>query len=253
MLGLAAGCGGGGSSGTSPPPAPIAGSLQTLSITARGSGSIYPLYIYLPPDSAANRATLPVVYLLDGESRFQTLVDIVEATHTPVIIVGIGNEALRARDYVPPNLCTGGGGGQAVFFDFIRAELIPFIEANVGGDPLRRALLGHSHGGSFVLYALFAEAASGHTFHAYLSSDASIGCMKDTVYSWESIYAAFNATLPVRLHIAYGANLDNGPFIIALQGRHYPGLVLTGQEYAGGHIGMIPAAFTDALAFAFAA
>ncbi len=104
---VAAGCGGG--AGT---PTPLAGTLQTKSIASQRNGTTYPLSIYLPPDSDMVRATLPVVYLLDGESRFQTLVDIVEAAHTRVIIVGIGNEALRARDYVPPNQCTAGGGGR---------------------------------------------------------------------------------------------------------------------------------------------
>jgi hypothetical protein len=248
LLGLVASCGGGGST----PAAPMAGSVQQRSITAQSNGTTYPLNIYLPPANAGNRATLPVVYLLDGESRFQALVDIVEAQHAGVTVVGIGNEALRNRDYVPPNSCTPGGGGEDVFFDFIRFQLVPWVEANLGGDPAKRILLGHSHGGSFVLYALFAEGATGHHFHAYLASDASIGCMSATVYGWESAYAAANADLPVRLHIAWAANADNATFAPAVQARHYPGLVLVSQFYTGGHIGMIPAAFADALAFALA-
>ncbi|MGZ5156154.1 MAG: alpha/beta hydrolase [Caldimonas sp.] len=249
LLGFVAGCGGGGS-GTAPPP--MAGTLQTRSIASRSNGTTYPLYIYLPPNSDAIRATLPVVYLLDGESRFQTLVDIAEATQTRVLIVAIGNEALRNRDYVPNNLCTPGGGGEAAFLDFIRLELIPFVEANVGGDPLRRSLLGHSHGGSFVLYALFAEAPAARHFSAYLASDASIDCMSTTVYGWESAYAAANTALAVRLHLSYAANLANVAFALQVQGRRYSGLTFVSQFYAGGHIGMIPMAFADALAFALA-
>lgn len=248
LCALMAGCGGGGGSSTSAQ----AGSVQQRSINAQSNGSTYPLNIFLPPASAGKRATLPVVYLLDGESRFQAVVDILEAGKAGVIVVGIGNEALRSRDYVPPNSCTANGGGEAAFFDFIRLELVPWVEANVGGDPARRILLGHSHGGSFVLYALFAEAPASHHFHAYLASDASIGCMPATVYGWEAAYAAAHTDLPVLLHISWGANLDNGPFLQAVQARHYQGLALAGQLYPGGHIGMIPAAFTDALAFALA-
>ena len=77
----------------------MAGSTQTRSIAAQGNGTSYPLFIYLPPGSSgALGAKLPTVYLLDGESRFQSLVDIVEALHAQVMIVAIGNEALRARD-----------------------------------------------------------------------------------------------------------------------------------------------------------
>ena len=247
LLALGAACGGGGSSS-----APLAGSVQERSLAAHSNGTVYPLHIYLPPASAGNPATLPVVYLLDGDARFATTVSVVEASHAGVIVVGIGNDQQRATDYVPANMCTPGGGGQAAYFDFIRLELVPWIEANVGGDPARRVLLGHSHGGSFVLYALFAQGAASHTFHAYLASDASIGCMPTTVYGWESAYAAANADLPVRLHISYGANLDNAPFSQALGARHYPGLVMATQFYSGGHIGMIPAAFADGIAFAIA-
>ena len=250
LLGLvAAGCGG-GSGGT---PAPMAGTLQSKSIASRGNGTTYPLNIYLPPQSAAVRAALPVVYLLDGESRFRALVDIVEATEAQVAIVGIGNEAQRSRDYVPPNACTANGGGQAAFLDFIHLELIPFIEADIiGGDPRRRTLLGHSHGGSFVLYALFSEAPAARYFSAYLASDASIGCMENTVYGWESDYAATDTALAVRLHLSYGANLANAAFAQQLRMRQYSGLMFAAQSYPGGHIGMIPAAFADALAFALA-
>jgi hypothetical protein len=252
LLGFIAACGGGGSGSTDSTAGPMAGSVQQRSITAQSNADTYPLNIYLPPASAGNRATLHVVYLLDGESRFAALVAIVEASHAAVIIVGIGNEAHRNRDYVPPNSCTPGGGGEPEYFDFIRFQLVPWVESNLGGDPAKRILLGHSHGGSFVLYALFAENAAGHHFRAYLASDASIGCMSATVYGWESAYAAANTDLPVRLHIAWAANADNATFAPAVQARHYPSLVLASQFYPGGHIGMIPAAFADALAFALA-
>jgi enterochelin esterase-like enzyme len=244
---VAAGCGGGGGTAT-----PMAGTLQTRNIASRSNGTSYPLSIYLPPGDAAIRATLPVVYLLDGDSRSQSLVDIVEATHASVIVVAIGNEALRTRDYVPANLCTPNGGGEIAFLNFIRLELIPFVEANIGGEPSRRILLGHSHGGSFVLYALFAETPADRHFSAYLASDASIDCMRATVYGWEAAYAAANTALTVRLHVSYAGNQANADFALQVQGRRYAGLSFAAQFYNGGHIGMIPQAFADALAFALA-
>jgi hypothetical protein len=247
LLGLiTTGCGGGGSGGGD-------GSLQTLSITSQFNGTTYPLLIYTPPNSsAAALAAMPVVYLLDGDSRFTTMSGIAAASGTQVIVVGIGNEALRSRDFVPVNTCTPGGGGNAAYFDFIRLELTPFIEKNVGGDPKRRILLGHSHGGSFVLYAIFAQAAGSHHFATYLASDSSIDCMSTTVYGWEAAYAAANTSLPVRLHISYSANTANIAFTQQMQTRNYPGLTFVSKFYVGGHIGMIPQAFTEALAFALA-
>jgi hypothetical protein len=224
------GCGGGGGSGSATGPA---GSVQTTLLTAQASGVSYPLYLYVPPDDGTLRSAPPIVYLLDGESRFQTTVGIVEANRSRVILVGIGNEANRARDYVPPNSCTPNGGGEGLFLDFIRRELIPFVEASVGGNPTKRALLGHSHGGSFVLYALFNEPPANRRFSAYLASDASIGCMEATVYGWDAGYAAANIGLPVRLHLSYSANVANVPFAEHLVQRHYSGLVQASAAYGG--------------------
>jgi len=249
LLGVVAGCGGGGGGGVVPP---VAGTMLTRSIASSSNRTTYPLNIYLPPNIAAVRATAPVVYLLDGESRFMATVAVIEALHAGVIIVGIGNEALRGRDYVPANTCTPGGGGEGAFLDFIRLELTPSIETTFGGDPQRRILLGHSHGGSFVLYALFNEAPAGRHFAAYLASDASIDCMSATVYGWEAAYAAANTSLAVRLHVSYGANMANEAFAQQVRSRNYAGLAMVSQFYTGGHIGMIPEAFKDALTFALA-
>ncbi len=73
-----------------------------------------------------------------------------------------------------------------------------------------------------------------------------------TVYGSESAYAAANTALPVRLHMSYAANLRNGPSAQQIQSHHYSGLSVVSRVYAGGHIGRIPAAFSDALAFAIA-
>jgi hypothetical protein len=56
----------------------------------------------------------------------------------------------------------------------------------------------------------------------------------------------------VRLHISWGANLANLAFSQQVQGRAYGGLSMKAQFYAGGHLGMIPMAFAEALAFALA-
>jgi hypothetical protein len=249
LVGLGA-CGGGG--GGSPLTTPGGGTTQSTSIASRSTATTYPLSIYWPPGDPALRPTLPVVYLLDGEARFQTAVDAVERIGAHVIVIGVGNDNWRNRDDVPPNTCTPGGGGEAAFLDFLRLELVPYVEANVGGDAQQRILLGHSHGGSFVFYALFAEATAAHTFHAYLPADASIECMPQTVYGWEAAYAAANAALPVRLYISYADNTGNAAFGAQVLSRGYAGLAMAVQPFGGGHIGMLPAAIADSVAFALA-
>jgi uncharacterized protein len=252
VLPVLAACGGGGG-GADPPPGPAAGgSIDSRTIASRSNGWTYRITIYLPPGDPASRASVPTIYLLDGESWFQDLVNIVVAAGARVIVVGIGSLATRGRDYVPPNTCTPLGGGHVAYFDFLRSELIPLIESSFGGDRTRRALLGHSHGGSFVYYALFAEASGAHTFHSYLASDTSIACMPATVDGWESAYAASNADLPVRLHVSHAGGAENAAFAQRIANRRYPRLSLKVLPLVGSHTGIIPVAFADALSFATA-
>jgi predicted alpha/beta superfamily hydrolase len=256
LLGAAAllGCGGGSSSGDAG--SPMEGSREFVSVLSHITGTAYPLSVYVPPASAGPRSGLPVLYALDGESWFELLVGIAEATHAPIIIVAINTAGLRNRDYVPANNCTPNGGGQAAYFDFIRQELIPYVEGTIGGDPARRALLGHSHGGSFVLYAMFSEAPEQHSFSAYLASDASVSCMPDAAYGWNQAYVSSYAELPVRLDLSYatqGNYTANVQYAQAIEASHYARLAFTAQAYTGTHGGIVPAAFTDALGFAFQA
>ncbi len=254
LLGLLAGCGGGSSSGGAGP-ASDSGTRDSGSLAARANSTTYGFNVYLPPASAGPRAALPVLYVLDGESWYETMVSVVEAQAIRVIIVAINSGGMRGRDFVPANSCTAGGGGQAAFLDVVRGELVPLIETTFGGDPRQRLLFGHSHGGSFVLYALFAQAPGTHAFRAYLSVDASIGCMSDTVFGWEQAYAAAHAELPVRLHLS-SASSGNAPANVAfgqvLDQRHYARLAFKQQVYSGTHNGIVPQAFTEGLAFALA-
>lgn len=249
LCGLLAACGGGGSDAS-----PVMeGTLQNESMRSALTATDYPLDIYVPPASAGPRGSLPVVYVLDGESWFHTLVAQVEAARTRVIIVGIGTAGQRGRDFVPGNTCTPGGGGEGAYFAFLRDELIPHIERTVGGDPAQRAIFGHSHGGSFVLYAMFAQAPGAHTFRSYLASDASISCMQGTADAWEVAYAAANRTLPVRLHLSYatqGNYFPNLTYAATIAQLGFGGLAFVSQSYPGGHSGIVPQVLAEAVPFA---
>ncbi|WP_439519377.1 alpha/beta hydrolase [Hydrogenophaga sp.] len=248
---LLAGCGGGGGDGDAPA---REGSLESRIIRSSATRTDYPLNIYLPPASAGPLSGLPVLYVLDGESWFDTLVGMAESTRQRVIIVGIGTAGQRARDFVPGNSCTPNGGGNAAYFNFIRQELIPYVEGNFGGDPDQRALFGHSHGGSFVLYAMFSQTPGQHSFKAYLASESSISCMSTTAFAWERDYAAAQSALPVRLHLSYasqGNYTSNLDYAAAITQRNYAHLVFVGRSYSGTHNGIVPQVLTDALGFAF--
>ena len=251
-IALAAGCGGGGGSSGEPAPS-SAGTTQTLGINSRLTGTAYTVNVYLPPASAGPRKDLPVIYALDGESWFQTLIATLESARLAAIVVAVQTAGRRSHDFVPANNCTSNGGGHERYLAFIREELIPFIESSVGGDAAQRILFGHSHGGSFVLYAMWAEAPAQHRFKAYLASDASLSCMPVDAAQWEQAYAAAYASLPVRLQLSYATqgnyqpNLDYGQ---AIARRRHEGLTLMDRAYNGSHIGIVPQVLADGLPFA---
>lgn len=251
---LLAGCGGGGGSSGDAPGA-MEGTRDTRVLRSRHTGTEYPLSIYLPPASAGPRSGLPVVYVLDGDSWFESLVGIVEFSRTRLIIVGIGSAGRRNVDFVPPNSCTQDGGGQGAYLNFLRQELLPWVESSVGGSPGQRLLFGHSHGGSFVYHALFAEAPGQHSFKAYLASDASISCLPGAAQAWEQTYAAAHRELPVRLHVSYASsgNHDvNLAYAQLIASRRHQGLAMVSQAYTGTHSGIVPQVLVDAIGFAIA-
>ena len=244
------GCGGGGGGGEETPP--LQGTLDTRILRAAGIGIDYGLRVYLPPASAGARSAMPVIYALDGESWFDTLARSVEASRRWAIVVAINSVSRRNIDFVPGNSCTPGGGGQAAYLAFLRGELVPYIDDQFGGDPAQRVLFGHSHGGSFVLYAMLAESAGRHGFRSYLACDASLGCMYDTALTWLDGYAAAQRVLPVRLHLSHasGGNvLSNVPYADALVARNFNGFEFRPQAYTGSHNGIVPQAISDGLAF----
>lgn len=251
------GCGGGGAAAGAPAVTPpvASGTRVTTSITSRKWATGYLLNVYLPPASAGPRSGLPTLFLLDGDSWFETAVA-QQATQPPAIIVGVGNAGQRDRDFVPSNLCTPAGGGEADYLDFFRGELLPMIDGSFGGDPTRRILFGHSHGGSFVLYAMFAQAPGRHAFRAYLSCDASIPCLVAAADAWDQRYAASYRELPVRLHLSYatqGNRAGNQTYVQTIKQRSYVGLAMADVSFEGTHGGIVPQALSDGLRFALAA
>lgn len=154
------------------------------------------LLISLPEsynDSIYFPASYPVLYLLDPQTHFHSMVAVREAltggyyNNMPeLIIVSIVNTD-RSRDLTPTNGFvihsgkkiheTSGGAGQ--FLSFINDELKPYIDSNyrTNGYTL---LTGHSFGGLFTLYALQTKPES---FNAYIVHDPSIWWDNKTIYT----------------------------------------------------------------------
>ncbi len=118
----------------------------------------------------------PVLYILDGETHFQSAVAITEQLSgvlPPMIVVGINNMGFNARerDLTPTkvNDVRSSGGGEN-FISFIEKELIPYVESRYPTSNYR-IFSGHSLGGLTVINAFI-----NHTrlFNAYIALDPSL-------------------------------------------------------------------------------
>jgi predicted alpha/beta superfamily hydrolase len=126
-----------------------------------------PLLISLPKGYDKSDKQYPVLYKLDGDlgnflqaySAAYYLYDWIDKA-PEVIIVGIENtKGNRGRDLEPEN-------GADNFLQFIKAELIPFIETNYRANGFR-SVGGQSSSSCFALYSFLKEPS---LFDAYLLS-----------------------------------------------------------------------------------
>ncbi len=218
----------------------IAGS-ELRAMKSTSTGRSYDLYIHTPSDYERDKgAKYPVLYILDGQWDFKlmdsVLGGLVYDKFVPeLILVGItysGENAdynsLRAIDYTPtPTPQVKGSGDGPKFLNFLKTELIPWVETNYRADPSRRLLQGSSYAGLFTLYALFAEPG---LFHGYISASPATPYGDRYVFKQEAELAKVHKELPARLFLAVGGSEGlAGPvqeFMRTLQSRGYSGLEL---------------------------
>ncbi|SDZ41043.1 hypothetical protein SAMN05421736_11211 [Evansella caseinilytica] len=152
----------------------------------------------------------PVIYYLDGNSVFGTVVEAMRIQSAkpektgvvPAVIVGIGYPTdspfspARFYDYTitrgeipmrskPDGTAWPDQGGAEEFLSFIEEELKPKIHRTYPTDPSKQALFGHSLGGLFVLYALFAKPAA---FRTYIAGSPSIHLNERSILEKETMF-----------------------------------------------------------------
>lgn len=132
-------------------------------------GEDYKLHITTPFGYQPSDKKIPVFFYLDAWGTSGTINELASRLLwgkdiDPVIFVGIAYETnpfafgeLRKRDFMPPlNEADTTKGGDK-FLQFIKKELIPYMEKNYGTDPENNGLIGASLGGLFVTWALKKE------------------------------------------------------------------------------------------------
>jgi uncharacterized protein len=160
------------------------------SIHSKILGEQRKIWVYVPnsgPDGIYSKQRYPVVYLLDGDAHFYSVVGMIQQlsqvngnTICPeMIVVGIPNTD-RTRDLTPTHIVsdlpmmdsassvTSGGGEK--FISFIEKELIPHIDSIYPTEPYRM-LIGHSFGGLMVINTIVHHS---NLFNSYVSIDPSM-------------------------------------------------------------------------------
>ena len=241
-------------------------------------GRSYDIQIRLPPRYDAPedaRRRYPVVYFNDAPYSFPLITGVAHlpmgaGTIEDLILVGIGyahgttGALSRALDYTPtrnpanPNAT----GGAAVYLQFLERELLPDIEQRYRADPARRALAGHSYGGLFGAYALFARPA---LFRYYILSSPSFWFHRHSMWQTERAYAAAYRDLQASVYMGIGS-LEKPPsgspyemvkdvqtFDAVLRSRRYPGLELRTKVFPGAtHETVVPSVMLNGLLWHFA-
>jgi uncharacterized protein len=232
---------------------PFSGALantQSRNLSSEVTGRTYQISVALPENYATSNETYPVLYAVDANAQFGTVVETARLQHQfeivpELIIVGIGYpvgrfaevQELRAGD-----IC--GRGDREGFLEFIRQELIPLVELEFRANPADRALYGHSCGGGFALHALLEGEG---TFQRFIVGSPGT----DRILQLESSYAENHDSLPAQLFVSTGLLLDepfpeNPPGIKELvtifESRNYSGLqIKTAYIEDETHITVIPA------------
>ncbi len=211
---------------------------QLLKIRSAIVGQDYDLMINLPRNYRDTTKAFPVLYLLDAQWDFP-LVNAVfgeqyyDGCVPEIVTVGIAwggktpnYDSLRVRDLTPTTIKQVPQSGNAPrFLEFIKKELIPFIDSKYRTVRDERTLMGSSLGGLFTVYAMFHETG---LFNRYVLTSPSLQWDNEVAYSYEKNYAAKNSQLPVKLFMAMGELEPDvagfQKFVGQLKGRNYRGL-----------------------------
>ncbi|ALS29934.1 ferri-bacillibactin esterase BesA [Paenibacillus sp. 32O-W] len=231
-----------------------------------------------PPPSG-----FPVIYLLDANSVFGTVVEAVRLQGgrpdktgvVPAVVVGIGYPTERPfspdryYDYTPEptteffhksdGTALPEQGGAAAFLQFIEEELKPQIEREFKIDSDRQTIFGHSLGGLFVLHVLFTKPSA---FQCFVAGSPSIHWNRQRLLREERQFASRLEREPLRVKVLLGAgewekhhisrNSDSARELSErLSALSAYGVEAAFHEFEGeNHVSVLPVLISRALRFA---
>jgi len=234
------------------------------------------------PEEEAPAAGFPVLYVLDANAVFATLVETLRVQSrrpdktgvVPAIVVGIGypTDAPFAPDRFydftlprsveeAPFLWKGQEppeqGGAEYFLHFIERDLKPVIERDYPIDTAKQAIVGHSLGGLFVLQVLLTKPSA---FQKYIAGSPSIHWNRRFLFEEQAHLAARleAAKASVGVMIAVGGletshrMIENAKaFAERLAACASSGIEVQFQRFEDeGHVSLLPALMSRSVRFA---
>ncbi len=237
--------------------------IQVVPIKNSKTARNYELYIKLPEGYSENKdKKYAVLYFTDAMWHIEMLSAATEYMLEDVILVGIswqkdingdlkkevGAHVSRFRDYSfrtsdKPEIQTKFQLGQAnKHLDFIRNDVINYIDNNYRTDPNSRTYFGYSMGGEFGAYILLTQP---DTFNNYILGSPSIKNEVPYLSELHSKFRPFDASnrkssLNANVFISYGSLEQEmiepiEAFVSLLKGRRDDGLSVQKQVIEGDH------------------
>jgi predicted alpha/beta superfamily hydrolase len=230
------------------------------------SGQEYELQILLPAGYEKSNKKYPVAYLMDSQWDLPMISSIYGQQYfdgfiPELIIVGITwggtnpkPNILRARDYTPTKVGSGGeSGGADKFLDFIKTEAFPFMESQYRVDNNNKTLMGCSLGGLFTMYTLFTRP---EMFNNYIAASPAFGWDNEVLYSFEKAYFENKKAPAAKLYMTVGdveRNVSDFEMLSSfMKGRKYSSLHVQAKILENtGHSGTKSETYTRGLQYVF--
>lgn len=248
------------------------------------SGRDYQIFVDLPPSYDKQPARkYPVVYVTDADYAFPVMRNLARRLNVnkprveEFILIGLsyatgetGMES-RRRDYTPT--ATGPEdttpeqihGQSAAYLDYIRKQVMPYVEKNFRTSSGRKYYFGHSYGGLLGAQVLFTRP---DMFAGYVLGSPSFWYDKRHIFGVEEAYARSHRDLSAKVYLYIGEYeatrkgdkryyqdffdmvLDNRRFAETLQKRSYPDLKLQSDVLNDeDHVTVAPRGFTKGLLY----
>lgn len=224
------------SSEDAPIPAAYLAGTESRLITSSITGRTYQVSIALPRGYEASAVSYPVLYSVDANGEFGTVVEsarmlLFEQLVPDLVMVGVGYPAGyffdatddRALDltvsadpgyretwarFAPGFPVPEATGAAPDFLRFLTDELIPLVEREYRVNPQDRALFGHSFGGLFAFHALL---HGNGAFHRFIIASPTLAWHNRISFEHEAAYAAAHDSLHARAFFSVGMLESDAP------------------------------------------